>query len=147
MDTAASRPLIYFACWQQVPAQRLAEAIGAWGYPVRYDYSYDEDELDDAIERMLAIKPAAIVLSLSELPGFTRSFALGLRANSVARKLPCIIVENGAPEQVEQTKHRCGWAQFSSWDGLADKLAEVLGGSPPGLPPDADLREMARKML
>jgi hypothetical protein len=127
---ASTRPLLYFVLWQRASADERAQQLASWGYDVRYDYSYNEDELQKTMERVLAIQPDAIVMSLDAFPGYTRSFALGLKARSGLHRLPRLIV-GGEEAQVEQTKRRCPDAVYSDWDGLAAALTTTLGQEPP----------------
>lgn len=141
-----TRPLVYFVLWQRAPADERAQELGSWGYDVRYDYQYDADELSSTIDRLLALKADAIVMSLDAFPGYTRSFALGLKARSGLHKLPRIIV-GGEAAQVEQTRQRCPDAAYTDWAGLPAALSAALGQDPP--PADAaplpDVRAFLQK--
>jgi hypothetical protein len=84
------------------------------------------------------------VLSLAELPGYTRTFAQALRGHGVSRRLPLVILEDGSADQVEQTRRRCAFATFTPLDGLRAKLGELIGEPPP---PDQLPRAEARRLL
>lgn len=121
--------MLYFAMWQRGPALEKADLLASWGYDVRLDYSYNKDELNDAVGRLLALKPAALVLSLDEFPGYTRSFALGLKAKSGLRNIPRICV-GGEESQVELLARALPDVPHCGWDKLQEKLAELHGGEP-----------------
>jgi hypothetical protein len=140
----AQRPLIYFVHWQHAGALERAERLVKLGYDVRYDYSYNKDELDQTVQRVLALRPQAIVMSLDEFPGYTRSFALGLQARSGLHKVPRIIV-GGEAAQVTQTQQRLPGAVFSNWDEMGGALAGALGQEPPA--PELSPRAEARAFL
>jgi hypothetical protein len=144
MGGEQQRPLVYFVQWQRGPATEKAELLGSWGYDVRYDYQYDADELSSAINRLLALKADAIVLSIDAFPGYTRSFALGLKAKSGLAKIPRIVV-GSAPAELEQMKQRLPGASFSDWDGLPAALTAALGKEPP--PADAQPQPDVRAFL
>lgn len=151
MDEAASsvvapagpvqRPLLYFAMWQRMPALEKAELLASWGYDVRLDYSYNKGELNAAVGRLLALKPAVLVLSLDEFPGYTRSLALGLQAKSGLRSIPRICV-GGEETQVAQLAQALPELQHCQWEGLRELLTEVLGAAPP--PADAEPAPVVR---
>jgi hypothetical protein len=139
-----ARPLVYFVLWQRGPASERAQQLGSWGYDVRYDYQYDADELNSASERLLALKADALVLSLDAFPGYTRSFALGLKAKSGLQKIPRIVV-GGDETQVAQTRQRLPDAVFVDWAGLPAALIAALGQEPP--PAEGEPRPDVRAFL
>jgi hypothetical protein len=130
-STGQPHPLLYFALWQRMPAKAKAELLASWGYDVAYDYSFSKNELNDAVNRLLALKPAAILLSLDEFPGYTRQVALGLKAKSGLRNLPRIAV-GGNEAALAQLKQALPDIAHCSWDELPALLREALGtGAPP----------------
>ena len=138
---AAARPLLYFVHWQRAGADERAARLASWGYDVRYDFSYDKDELDRTTQRVLALRPDAIVMSLDEFPGYTRSFAQVLKARSGLHKVPRLVV-GGETDQVALTQQRVPEATYTTWESLPEALTATLGQEPPAanVPPIAEAR-------
>jgi hypothetical protein len=126
----APRPLLYFAMWQRGPAKEKAQLLAGWGYDVVYDYSFSKDELNDAVGRLLALKPSAILLSLDEFPGYTRQLALGLKAKSGLRHIPRVAV-GGEAAQAQQLVQALPELAHCGWEDLRGCLAGVLGSAAP----------------
>lgn len=112
-------------CWKEEEAREKAALLRAAGFAVEWEGIPGPE----AIRRLAARPPDAIVIGLDRLPSQGRDIALLLRMGRATRTIP-LVMAGGAPDKVMAIRSVIPDAPYVDWDHV---IAAVRGAidSPP----------------
>jgi CheY-like chemotaxis protein len=118
-------PTIHLIHWNAAEAEARAAAIRSAGYEVASGLPPGPD----FIKRLRQDPPAAVVIDLSRLPSQGRDMGVALRVSAATRRIPLVFVA-GAPEKIERVRAVLPDAVFTTWEQIAEALAEAVANPP-----------------
>ena len=110
--------------WMKEAVAERAARLRAAGYRV------DASPLSpDALRRLRARLPAAVVVDLDRMPAQGRDVGIAIRHAAATRWLP-IVFAGGAADKVKPIRRQVAGAVFVSWSGIAGGLRRAIANPP-----------------
>ena len=124
-DGGTVLPLVRIAHWREEEGLRRRGELEAQGFSVEY-HPVDAGALLGILK---AQPPDALIIDLSRSPAQGRDLGVALRIHGSTRRVPLLFVE-GETEKVEAVRRVLPDVIFTSWDGVATPLRNVLAQPP-----------------